>query len=37
MQYVRLFADQVGDSHFAKVTTELSPANFAPPAPPLLV
>lgn len=37
IQCVHLFADQLGASHFAKVRTELLPANFAPPAPPLLV
>ncbi len=36
-QYVRLFSDKSGDSHFAEVRADLAPANFAPPAPPLLV
>jgi hypothetical protein len=33
--YLRLFTDQSGESHFEDVSTELAPANFAPPAPPL--
>jgi quercetin dioxygenase-like cupin family protein len=33
--YVRLFADQAGESHFEDARTELAPADFAPPAPPL--
>jgi quercetin dioxygenase-like cupin family protein len=33
--YVRLFADDAGESHFADVRTELVPSDFAPPAPPL--
>ncbi len=33
--YVRLFADQAGESHFEDVHIELAPADFAPPAPPL--
>lgn len=37
MRYVHLFADGLGDSHFAEVSLELTPADFAPPAPPLLL
>ena len=33
--YVRLFADPLGESHFEDLRTELAPADFAPPAPPL--
>jgi hypothetical protein len=33
--YVRLFADQAGESHFEDLRADLAPANFAPPAPPL--
>ena len=35
--YVRLFADERGESHFAEVEVELAPVDFAPPAPPLHV
>lgn len=35
--YVRLFADEQGESHFAEVEVELGPVDFAPPAPPLHV
>jgi hypothetical protein len=31
--YVRLFADERGESHFAEVDVDLEPAEFAPPAP----
>ena len=34
-KYVRLFADKDGESHFEDLEIELSPTNFAPPAPPL--
>lgn len=37
LQYLRLFADESGDSHFVEACVELVPGNFAPPAPPLLV
>jgi hypothetical protein len=33
--YVRLFADEQGESHFEDVEVQLEPVNFAPPAPPL--
>jgi hypothetical protein len=36
-RYVRLFADERGESHFAEVDVELDPVDFAPPAPPLHV
>jgi hypothetical protein len=35
--YVRLFADEHGESHFEEVAVELAPVDFAPPAPPLHV
>ncbi len=35
MKYVRLYADQNGDSHFEDVEVEMSLVDFAPPAPPL--
>ncbi|MBV9173535.1 MAG: hypothetical protein JOZ81_26015 [Chloroflexi bacterium] len=35
--FVRLFADAAGESHFEDVRAELAPADFAPPAPPLLL
>ena len=35
--YVRLFADEQGESHFEEVEVELGPVDFAPPAPPLHV
>ena len=35
--YVRLFADEQGELHFAEVAVELGPVEFAPPAPPLHV
>jgi hypothetical protein len=35
--YVRLFADEQGESHFAEVEVDLEPIDFAPPAPPLHV
>lgn len=36
-RYVRLFADERGESHFAEVEVALDPVDFAPPAPPLNV
>lgn len=33
MYYVRMFADQRGETHFQDVSVELRPADFAPPAP----
>jgi quercetin dioxygenase-like cupin family protein len=35
MNYVRVYADQNGDSHFEDVEVALSPTDFAPPAPPI--
>jgi len=35
MKYVRVYADQNGDSHFEDVKVEMSLTNFAPPAPPV--
>ena len=35
MQYVRLYADDEGESHFEDVEVTLNFVNFAPPAPPL--
>ena len=31
--YVRLFADERGESHFAEVEVELGPVDYSPPAP----
>ena len=33
--YVRLYSDEQGISHFEDVSVSLSPLDFAPPAPPL--
>jgi Cupin domain len=35
MKYVRVYADQNGDSHFEDAEVTLSPIDFAPPAPPI--
>ena len=35
MKYVRIYADQNGDSHFEDVEVAMSLTNFAPPAPPV--
>jgi hypothetical protein len=35
MKYVRVYADQNGDSHFEDVEVAMSLTDFAPPAPPL--
>ncbi len=35
--YVRIYADDEGESHFEGVEIELSEADFAPPAPPVSV
>ena len=37
MQYTRLYTDAAGVSHFAEVVVPVSPAAYAPPAPPLHV
>jgi hypothetical protein len=34
-RYVRLYADEVGETHFAEVEQSLAPQDFAPPAAPL--
>jgi hypothetical protein len=34
-QYIRLYADEQGESHFEDVEISLAPVDFAPPAPPL--
>ena len=36
MNYVRIYADQSGETHFDDAEVELTLAEFAPPAPPLL-
>ena len=36
-RYVRLFADEDGESHFEDIETDLPPVDFAPPAAPLNV
>ncbi len=33
MKYVRVYADAAGESHFEDVAVELTPVNYAPPAP----
>jgi len=35
MKYVRVYADQNGDTHFEDVEVGMSLTNFAPPAPPV--
>jgi hypothetical protein len=35
--YLRLYADEQGESHFGEVEVTLTPVDFAPPAPPLAV
>jgi pimeloyl-ACP methyl ester carboxylesterase len=35
MKYIRVYADDEGESHFEDVEIELSSVDFAPPAPPL--
>ena len=37
MQYVRVYADATGESHFEDVTIPMHPLDFAPPAPPINV
>ena len=34
MNYIRIYADPAGETHFEDVEVELSQVNFAPPAPP---
>jgi hypothetical protein len=35
MKYTRIYADETGESHFIDVEIELTPIDFAPPAPPI--
>lgn len=35
MSYIRIYADQSGESHFQDVDVEMTLADFAPPAPPI--
>ena len=35
--YVRLYADERGESHFEDVSVDLELVDFAPPAPPLFI
>lgn len=35
--YIRLYADEQGESHFEDVAMELKAVDFAPPAPPVLL
>lgn len=35
MHYMRLYTDPAGASHFQEVDVDLTPTDFAPPAPPL--
>jgi len=37
MRYLRLKADEVGESHFEQITLDLSEADYRPPAPLLFV
>ncbi len=37
LNYLRLYADEAGVSHFAPVEIEVFPREFAPPAPPFSV
>lgn len=37
LSYLRLYADEAGESHFAPLRIEVTPRNFAPPAPPFSV
>ena len=37
MQYVRIYADADGESHFEDVTLPMQAVDFAPPAPPINV
>lgn len=34
-KYIRLYADESGESHFEDLEAELGPVDFAPPSPPL--
>jgi hypothetical protein len=35
MTYARIYADEGGESHYEDIEVELTPRDFAPPAPPL--
>ncbi len=35
MKYVRIYADENGESHFEDIEIEFLPVDFAPPAPPI--
>lgn len=35
MKYTRIYCDADGESHFEDISVEMSPVDFAPPAPPL--
>ena len=35
MRYTRVYADSHGESHFEDVDVEMTPVDFAPPAPPM--
>ncbi len=37
MKFVRLYADEDGESHFEDIEVTLVPSNYAPPAPPINV
>lgn len=36
-EYVRIYSDLDGESHFGEAATPLAAGNFAPPAPPLII
>jgi len=37
VKYLRLYADDNGESHFETIEVELDPSDYAPPAPPINV
>lgn len=37
LRYIRLYADEDGESHFEHVDVALAPTDYAPPAPPINV
>ena len=37
MQYVRLYADEKGETHFEQVSLDLNELDYRPPAPPMFV
>jgi mannose-6-phosphate isomerase-like protein (cupin superfamily) len=37
MKYIKIFADEEGETHFKDVQIDLELVDFAPPAPPLMI